>query len=69
VNANTSATSPGRTNEPSNESTERCSDSSHSGVSGSSSPVIRKGQLLLQGCIALSFTDQFYALAQQIRPV
>jgi putative transposase len=38
-------------------------------VSGSSSPVIRKGQLLLQGCIALSFTDQFYALAQQIRPV
>lgn len=31
--------------------------------------MIRKGQLLLQGCIKLSFADQFYALAGQIRPV
>ena len=29
--------------------------------------MIRKGQLLLQGCIKLSFADQFYALAGQIR--
>ena len=28
-----------------------------------------KGQLLLQGCIKLSFADQFYALAGQIRTV
>jgi len=31
--------------------------------------MIRKGQLLLEGCIKLSFADQFYALAGQIRPV
>ena len=31
--------------------------------------MIRKGQFLLQGCIKLSFADQFYALAGQIRPV
>ena len=31
--------------------------------------MIRKGQLLLEGCIELSFSDQFYALAGNIRPV
>ena len=31
--------------------------------------MIRKGQVLLQGCIKLSFADQFYALAGQIRQV
>ena len=31
--------------------------------------MIRKGQLLLEGCIKLSFAEQFYALARQIRPV
>jgi len=31
--------------------------------------MIRKGQLMLQGCIKLSFADQFYALAGKIRPV
>ena len=31
--------------------------------------MIRKGQFLLQGCIKLSFADQFYALAGQIRQV
>ena len=31
--------------------------------------MIRKGQLLLEGCIKLTFADQFYALAGQIRPV
>ena len=31
--------------------------------------MIRKGQLLLEGGIELSFSDQFYALAGQIRPV
>jgi putative transposase len=31
--------------------------------------MIRKGQLLLQGCIKLSFADQFYALAGQIHLV
>lgn len=31
--------------------------------------MIRKGQLLLQGCSGLSFADQFYALAGQIRPI
>ena len=31
--------------------------------------MIRKGQLLLEGCIDLSFAGQFYALAGQIRPV
>ena len=30
--------------------------------------MIRKGQLMLQGCSELSFADQFYALAAQIRP-
>lgn len=31
--------------------------------------MIRKGQLLLESCIELSFADQFYALAGKIRPV
>ena len=31
--------------------------------------MIRKGQIMLEGCIELSFADQFYALAGQIRPV
>ena len=31
--------------------------------------MIRKGQLLRQDCIKLSFADRFYALAGQIRPV
>lgn len=31
--------------------------------------MIRKGQLLQEGGIELSFADQFYALAGQIRPV
>ena len=31
--------------------------------------MIRKGQLVLEGCTALSFADQFYALAGKIRPV
>ena len=31
--------------------------------------MIRKGQLLLEGCIKLSLTEQFYASAGQIRPV
>ena len=31
--------------------------------------MIRKGQLLLQGCIKLSFADQFSALAGKIRSV
>jgi len=31
--------------------------------------MIRKGQLVLEGSTALSFADQFYALAGKIRPV
>ena len=31
--------------------------------------MIRKGQLLLESCIKLSFVDQFYTLAGKIRPV
>ena len=31
--------------------------------------MIRKGQLMLQGCSEQSFADQFYALAGKIRPV
>ena len=31
--------------------------------------MFRKGQLMLEGCIELSFVGQFYALAGQIRPV
>ena len=31
--------------------------------------MIRKGQILLEGCIKLSFAEPFYALAGQIRPV
>ena len=31
--------------------------------------MIRKGQFLQEGCIKLSFAEQFYALAGQIRPV
>ena len=31
--------------------------------------MIRKGQLLLEGGIELSFTDQFYELERQIRSV
>ena len=29
--------------------------------------MIRKGQLMLKGCITISFADQFYALVKQIR--
>ena len=32
-------------------------------------PMIRKGQFMLQGCSELSFADQFYTLAGQIRLV
>ena len=31
--------------------------------------MIRKGQLMMEGCNARSFADQFYALAGKIRPV
>ena len=31
--------------------------------------MIRKGQLLSEGAIKLSFVDQFYALAGKIHPV
>lgn len=31
--------------------------------------MIRKGQFMMQGCSEMSFADQFYALAGQIRPV
>ena len=30
--------------------------------------MIRKGQLMLEGCIKLPFADQFYALEDKIRP-
>lgn len=30
--------------------------------------MIRKGQFRMQGCSEMSFADQFYALAGQIRP-
>ena len=30
--------------------------------------MIRKGQLMMEGCSNMSFADQFYALAGQIRP-
>ena len=30
--------------------------------------MIRKGQMAMPGCEALSFADQFYALAGQVRP-
>ena len=30
--------------------------------------MVCKGQLLLEGCLELSFADQFYALAGKIRP-
>jgi putative transposase len=30
--------------------------------------MIRKGQLMMEGCSSMSFADQFYALAGQIRP-
>ncbi len=30
--------------------------------------MIRKGQMMLEGCEGMSFADQFYALAGQIRP-
>ena len=30
--------------------------------------MIRKGQMMMQGCEGLSFAEQFYALAGQIRP-
>jgi len=29
--------------------------------------VIRKGQLMIEGCNEMSFADQFYALAGEIR--
>ncbi len=31
--------------------------------------MIRKGQIMMEGCNARSFADQFYTLAGQIRPV
>jgi transposase-like protein len=31
--------------------------------------IIRKGQLMIKGSNEMSFADQFYALAGQIRPV
>ena len=31
--------------------------------------MIRKGQFMMRGCAEMSFADQFYALAGQIRPV
>ena len=31
--------------------------------------MIRKGQIMIAGCAEISFADQFYALAGQIRPV
>jgi len=31
--------------------------------------MIRKGQFMLEGCNEMSFADQFYTLAGQIRPV
>ena len=31
--------------------------------------MVRKGQLLLQGCTELSFADQFYTFGGQVRPV
>ena len=31
--------------------------------------MIRKGQLMMEGCNARAFADQFYTLAGQIRPV
>jgi hypothetical protein len=31
--------------------------------------MIRKGQLMMEDADAMSFADQFYALAGQIRPV
>ena len=30
--------------------------------------MIRKGQFMTQGCARMSFSDQFYALAGQVRP-
>ena len=30
--------------------------------------MIRKGQLMMEGCNEMTFADQFYALAGQIRP-
>jgi len=30
--------------------------------------MIRKGQFVIDGAAAMSFADQFYALARQIRP-
>ena len=30
--------------------------------------MIRKGQFMMQGCTRMSFADQFYALAGQVRP-
>jgi putative transposase len=31
--------------------------------------MIRKGQIMQQGCSELSFAEQFYALSGKIRPV
>ena len=30
--------------------------------------MIRKGQLMMEDCVEMSFADQFYALAERIRP-
>ena len=31
--------------------------------------MIRKGQLMMEGCDEMSFAEQFYALAGRVRPV
>jgi putative transposase len=30
--------------------------------------MVRKGQMAMAGCVGLSFAEQFYALAGQVRP-
>jgi len=30
--------------------------------------MIRKGQFMMEGCNGMSFADQFYILAEQVRP-
>ena len=30
--------------------------------------MIRKGQFMMDGCNGMSFADQFYTLAEQVRP-
>ena len=64
----------GQTVEPSNAS-DRCSDSNHFVVRKRSWPalnscmhMIRKGQMMTEVGNEMSFANQFYALAGQIRP-